>query len=220
MGHVPISWLTYLPSTTRKSLLSPRLFEETFALFSILLYIVRKGGNPVGSRVMLIVKRSNPSSKTFAVLLYCLSGVLLSWVQLHLWFLNTFTIFKAAHAQAQPSTFYFCCCCVVSPVSAKLLLLYYLALLLSPVQSFSVLFSPVQTCSVLFSSVHSCSVLFSPALSCSVPAQSFQNGLSGLVQMIFLVFYSKSIDLGFCSAIQCLQLLFWQSQFYVLIDPF
>ena len=46
-------------------------------------------------------------------------------------------IFKAAPAQAQPSTFYFCCvvvlCCVVSPVSAKLLLLYYFALLFSPV---------------------------------------------------------------------------------------
>ena len=51
-------------------------------------------------------------------------------------------LFKAAHVQAQPSTFYFCCvvvvlllCCVVSPVSAKLLLLYYFADLLSPVVS-------------------------------------------------------------------------------------
>ena len=44
-------------------------------------------------------------------------------------------VFKAAPAQAQPSTFYFLLLLLLFPVSAKLLLLYYFADLLSPVVS-------------------------------------------------------------------------------------
>ena len=79
-------------------------------------------------------------------------------------------LFKAAHAQAKPSTFYFCCVVVVLFLRFRRSCCYCIIL-----QSCSVLFCPVLFCPVLFSPAQSCFVLLSLALSCFVllsPAQS------------------------------------------------